>query len=108
MTSFSLGRPVGPVSISLLPIQQGHAACAAKISALAADLEAKEQAKREQLENARAIVKAFSNQALEDIAEPLNGTVKDAERYNRRLDVDGEFNKDTHMILYKRRINIGS
>ena len=92
-------------------IQQGHAACAAKISALAADLEAKEQAKREQLENARAIVKAFSNQALEDIAEPLNGTVKDAERYNRRLDVDGEFNKDTnksrhnHNKYYSEMVN---
>ena len=51
-------------------IAKGHSDCATKISSLAARLEQPEE-KREQLENARAIVKGFTQEALADISDPV-------------------------------------
>eukprot|EP00944_MAST-04C_sp_MAST-4C-sp1_P005115 g5115.t1 len=73
---------------------KGHSDCATKISSLAARLEQTQEQKREQLENARAIVKGFTQQALADISDPI--AENENKKYKRRLDQDPQYNRDTN------------
>jgi len=73
---------------------KSHSDCATKISSLAAKLEQTAQQKREQLENARAIVKGFTQEALADISEPV--TEHENKKYKRRLDQDPHYNRDSN------------
>ena len=79
-------------------VLEGHEACAAKISALAAEFETKEKDRRVQLEEARAIVKALSAQALEEIAAaPIT-----KEKNLRYINIDGHFNRDTNTSTHNK------
>ena len=80
---------------------KGHSDCATKISSLAARLEQTQEQKREQLENARAIVKGFTQEALADISDPV--TENENKKYKRRLDQDPTYNRDTNKTNRVRR-----